>query len=72
MDNLQGEVYKLTTVSRIDSVDVMEEKLEQEKAHLRQGMDVFRVTGHTGKLVQQRMSTYAKDLQTHYLNEKNL
>ena len=72
--DLEDGHNKLFKVSRIDSVDVLEEKWEHEKAHRRQGMDVFRMTGHTGKRVQLRMSTYAKDLlvEEHPLAEKDV
>ncbi len=60
--DLEDGHNKLFKVSRIDSVEVLEDKWEQEKSHRRQGMDVFRMTGHSGRRVQLRMSTYAKDL----------
>ena len=60
--DLEDGHNKLFKVSRIDSVEVLDDKWEQERAHRRQGMDVFRMTGHSGKRVQLRMSTYAKDL----------
>lgn len=60
--DLEDGHNKLFKISRIDSVEVLEDKWEQERAHRRQGMDVFRMTGHSGKRVQLRMSTYAKDL----------
>lgn len=60
--DLEDGHNKLFKVSRIDSVEVLDDKWEQEKSHRRQGMDVFRMTGHSGKRVQLRMSTYAKDL----------
>ena len=60
--DLEDGHNKLFKVSRIDSVEVLDDKWEQEKSHRRQGMDVFRMTGHSGRRVQLRMSTYAKDL----------
>ena len=60
--DLEDGHNKLFKISRIDSVEILDEKWSQEKAHRRQGMDVFRMTGHSGKRVQLRMSTYAKDL----------
>ena len=60
--DLEDGHNKLFKISRIDSVEVLEDKWEQERAHRRQGMDVFRMTGHSGKRVQLRISTYAKDL----------
>lgn len=60
--DLEDGHNKLFKVSRIDSVEVLEDKWEQERAHRRQVMDVFRMTGHSSRRVQLRMTTYAKDL----------
>lgn len=60
--DLEDGHNKLFKISRIDSVECLDAQWEQERAHRRQGMDVFRMTGRIGKRVQLRLTIYAKDL----------
>jgi len=72
--DLEDGHNKIFKVSRIESVKVLPDKWNKEKAHRSQGMDAFRMSGVKGKRVKLRMSSYAKDLliEDHPLAEKDL
>ena len=60
--DLEDGRNKIFKINRIGEVEVLREKWTDEKAHQRQGMDVFRMTGQCVGHVKMRLSVMAKNL----------
>ena len=60
--DLEDGHNKIFKINRIGSVEVLDEKWEAESSHRKQGMDVFRMTGHVCGHVCLKMTVLAKNL----------
>ena len=60
--DLEDGHNKIFKVSRIETVEILDESWSEESAHRKQGMDVFRMTGHVCGHITWKMSVMAKDL----------
>ena len=72
--DLEDGHNKIFKINRIGSVEVLNEKWEAESSHRKQGMDVFRMTGHICGHVCLKMTVLAKNLllEEYPLAEKEL
>ena len=60
--DLEDEHNKIFKINRIGSVEIQEEPWTAEISHRKQGMDVFRMTGHPCGHIKMQMSIMAKNL----------
>ena len=60
--DLEDGHNKIFKVSRIETVEILDESWSEESAHRKQGMDVFRMTGHVCGHITWKMSVMAKNL----------
>lgn len=71
LDDGHNKIFK---INRIGSVDIQEESWTEESSHRKQGMDVFRMTGHSCGHIKMHLSIMAKNLllEEYPLAEKEL
>lgn len=60
--DLEDGHNKIFKINRIGSVEIQEESWTEESSHRKQGMDVFRMTGHPCGHVKMHLSIMAKNL----------
>ena len=56
---LKNKVFK---IARIEEVEILDRPWEFESSHRKQGMDIFRMSGHIAKRVKLRLNIRAKNL----------
>ena len=57
--DLKNKVFK---IARIEEVEILDSPWEFESSHRKQGMDIFRMSGHIAKRVKLRLNIRAKNL----------
>ncbi len=60
--DLEDKQNKIFKIQRIGEVEILDEPWEFEKSHRKQGMDVFRMTGHYIGHIKWQMTVMAKNL----------
>ncbi len=60
--DLEDGHNKIFKINRIGGVDIQDEQWTEENSHRKQGMDIFRMTGHVKGHIRWQMTVMAKNL----------